>query len=82
MPIPPSYDFLFKLISVGDSGVGKSCLLFRLTKNEFAPTETTIGIEFGSSQTEINGKRIKLQIVAIANLVGYCWSRIISKYFP
>ncbi|ORY46586.1 ras-related protein rab-2B [Rhizoclosmatium globosum] len=43
-----SYEFLFKFISVGDSGVGKSCLLLRFTNNQFMPTETTIGIEFGS----------------------------------
>lgn len=55
-------DYLFKFISVGDSGVGKSCLLHRLTSNDFQPTETTIGIEFGSSVVNIQGKTVKLQI--------------------
>ncbi|KAI8915701.1 ras family-domain-containing protein [Gorgonomyces haynaldii] len=57
-----SYEYLFKYISVGDSGVGKSCLLLRFTNKEFYQTETTIGIEFGSSILKLNGKTIKLQI--------------------
>ena len=57
-----SYDFLFKFISVGDSGVGKSCLLLRFTNNEFMPTETTIGIEFGSQIVAVKEKKVKLQI--------------------
>ena len=57
-----NYDFLFKFISVGDSGVGKSCLLLRFTSSEYHPTETTIGIEFGSLVIPINNKRIKLQV--------------------
>jgi Ras-related protein Rab-2A len=56
------YDYLLKFISVGDSGVGKSCLLLRLTNKEFTPTETTIGIEFGSTVVQIQNKNIKLQI--------------------
>jgi small GTP-binding protein len=50
------------MISVGDSGVGKSCLLLRLTNKEFQPTETTIGIEFGSTILQVANKTIKLQI--------------------
>ena len=56
------YDLLFKFISVGDSGVGKSCLLLRYINKEFQSTETTIGIEFGSSVVTIGSKQIKLQI--------------------
>ncbi|KAJ3381032.1 Ras- protein Rab-2A [Lobulomyces angularis] len=56
------YDYLFKYISVGDSGVGKSCLLLRFTNQEYTATETTIGIEFGSSIVDLRNKRIKLQI--------------------
>ncbi|KAL5040140.1 hypothetical protein RTP6_007189 [Batrachochytrium dendrobatidis] len=48
--------------SVGDSGVGKSCLLLRFTNNEYMPTETTIGIEFGSQVVRVQDKRVKLQI--------------------
>ena len=53
---------VFKFITVGDSGVGKSCLLQRFTTDEFSQTETTIGIEFGSKIININSKNVKLQI--------------------
>lgn len=42
-------DFLFKLIIIGDTAVGKSCLLHRLTNNEFlSDYEVTVGVEFGT----------------------------------
>jgi Ras-related protein Rab-2A len=49
--------------SLGDSGVGKSCLLLRFTDNRFQPIhDTTIGVEFGSRTLIIDKKSIKLQI--------------------
>ncbi|GAB6030966.1 Ras-protein Rab-2A [Chamberlinius hualienensis] len=62
------YDYLFKYIIIGDSGVGKSCLMRQFTDNRFQTDyETTIGLEFGSrvvTLTGNDGKRhqIKLQI--------------------
>jgi len=42
-------DFLFKLIIIGDSAVGKSCLLQRVTTNAFVEDhEVTVGVEFGT----------------------------------
>ena len=42
-------DYLFKLIIIGNSGVGKSCLMHRVTTNEFSEDhEVTVGVEFGS----------------------------------
>ena len=42
-------DYLFKLIIIGNSGVGKSCLMHRVTTNEFSDDhEVTVGVEFGS----------------------------------
>ena len=44
-----SYAFTFKFIIVGDSSVGKSCLLLRFTDGRFKTThDLTIGVEFGS----------------------------------
>jgi GTPase SAR1 family protein len=44
-----SQDYLFKLIIIGNSGVGKSCLMHRVTTNEFMEDhEVTVGVEFGS----------------------------------
>nr|XP_058972215.1 ras-related protein Rab-10-like [Pocillopora verrucosa] len=58
-----SYDYLFKLILVGDSGVGKTDILFRFSDDAFNTTfQTTIGIEFMMKTIELQGKKIKLQI--------------------
>eukprot|EP01091_Cochliopodium_minus_P002764 TRINITY_DN1261_c0_g1_i1.p1 TRINITY_DN1261_c0_g1~~TRINITY_DN1261_c0_g1_i1.p1 ORF type:complete len:213 (-),score=43.99 TRINITY_DN1261_c0_g1_i1:135-773(-) len=57
------YDYLIKLLLIGDSGVGKSCLLLRFCDDSFTPSFiTTIGIDFKIRTIELEGKRIKLQI--------------------
>mmetsp|Transcript_19301 Transcript_19301/g.32881 ORF Transcript_19301/g.32881 Transcript_19301/m.32881 type:complete len:141 (+) Transcript_19301:75-497(+) len=56
-------DHLFKLIIIGDTGVGKSCLMKRVMDNEFKQEhQVTIGVEFGSFGLKINNQVIKLQI--------------------
>lgn len=56
-------DFLFKLIVIGDSGVGKSCLMHRVTTNEFTDDhEVTVGVEFGSLMIKIEECTFKMQI--------------------
>jgi small GTP-binding protein len=58
-----TYDFLFKLILVGDSGVGKTCILVRFSEDAFNSTFiSTIGIDFKIRTVDIEGKKIKLQI--------------------
>ncbi|KDD73586.1 hypothetical protein H632_c2030p0, partial [Helicosporidium sp. ATCC 50920] len=43
------YDYLFKVVLIGDSGVGKSNLLSRFTRNEFClESKSTIGVEFAT----------------------------------
>mmetsp|Transcript_8950 Transcript_8950/g.16241 ORF Transcript_8950/g.16241 Transcript_8950/m.16241 type:complete len:204 (+) Transcript_8950:327-938(+) len=57
------YDMQIKLLMIGDSGVGKTCLLLRYANDSFSPTFiTTIGIDFKIKNVEIDTKRIKLQI--------------------
>ncbi|KAE8213324.1 hypothetical protein CF319_g5357 [Tilletia indica] len=59
----PHYDYLIKLLLIGDSGVGKSCLLLRFCDDAWTPSFiTTIGIDFKIRTIELDGKRIKLQI--------------------
>ncbi|KPJ02192.1 Ras-related protein Rab-10 [Papilio xuthus] len=58
-----TYDLLFKLLLIGDSGVGKTCILFRFSDNHFTTTFiSTIGIDFKIKTVELRGKKIKLQI--------------------
>ena len=58
------YDYLFKLLLIGDSGVGKSCLLLRFADDSWSDTYiTTIGVDFKIRTLELDGKVIKLQIV-------------------
>ena len=48
------YDYLFKVVLVGDSSVGKTSLLSRLTRNEFSiDCKPTIGVEFATWSTEV-----------------------------
>lgn len=57
------YDFLFKIVIIGDSGAGKSNLLLRYTKNEFnLESKATIGVEFATKAIIVDNKTIKAQI--------------------
>ena len=62
-PASLQQDFLFKLIVIGDSGIGKSCLMHRMCHNEFTEDhEVTVGVEFGSLLVRMQGVAFKLQI--------------------
>ena len=57
------YDQLFKLVLIGDTGVGKSCLLLRFADNQFTESYiSTIGVDFRFKTVQVDGKTIKLQI--------------------
>eukprot|EP01099_Mayorella_cantabrigiensis_P003979 TRINITY_DN2989_c0_g1_i2.p1 TRINITY_DN2989_c0_g1~~TRINITY_DN2989_c0_g1_i2.p1 ORF type:complete len:245 (+),score=64.24 TRINITY_DN2989_c0_g1_i2:96-737(+) len=74
------YDYLFKVVLIGDSGVGKSNLLSRFTRNEFnLESKSTIGVEFATRSIQCDGKTIKAQIWDTAGQERY--RAITSAYY-
>ncbi|KIY62515.1 ras-domain-containing protein [Cylindrobasidium torrendii FP15055 ss-10] len=75
-----NYDFLFKVVLIGDSGVGKSNLLSRFTRNEFnLESKSTIGVEFATRSINVDGKTVKAQIWDTAGQERY--RAITSAYY-
>ena len=73
-------DYIFKIVIVGDSGVGKSNLLARYTLNEFhQESKATVGVELQSKVYNIDGKVIKIQLWDTAGQERY--KSITSAYF-
>ncbi len=57
------YDFLFKILLIGDTGVGKSCLLLQFADEIYTDTYiSTIGVDFKIKTIQLNGKTVKLSI--------------------
>jgi len=57
------YDMIFKTVLVGDSGVGKTNILSRYTRDEFCiETKSTVGVEFGTRKIKIKNTNVKIQI--------------------
>lgn len=74
------YDYLFKIVLIGDSGVGKSNILSRFTRNEFSvESKSTIGVEFATRSIEIEKKVVKAQIWDTAGQERY--RAITSAYY-
>ncbi|XP_028780341.1 ras-related protein RABA1f-like [Neltuma alba] len=74
------YDYLFKVVLIGDSGVGKSNLLSRFTKNEFSrESKSTIGVEFATRSISVDDKVVKAQIWDTAGQERY--RAITSAYY-
>jgi GTPase SAR1 family protein len=77
-------DYVFKIVLTGDSGVGKSNLLSRFTRNEFSlESRSTIGVEFSTKEVQIDGKNIKVQIWDTGNIFNIysLLSKIILFFF-
>ena len=55
-------DYTFKILIIGDSGVGKTGFLHRLIEGSFSESfETTIGVDFKTKNFQVDGKKIKTQ---------------------
>ncbi|XP_002730440.1 ras-related protein Rab-43-like [Saccoglossus kowalevskii] len=58
-----SFDFLFKIVLIGDAGVGKTCVVQRFKSGTFLEKQhSTIGVDFTMKTLHIDGKKVKLQV--------------------
>uniref|UniRef100_A0A4W5N2F5 RAB19, member RAS oncogene family n=1 Tax=Hucho hucho TaxID=62062 RepID=A0A4W5N2F5_9TELE len=58
-----SFDFLFKIILIGDSNVGKTCVVQSFKSGQFSERQqNTIGVDFTVRTVDIEGKKIKMQV--------------------
>ncbi|CAL9133021.1 ras-related protein [Musa troglodytarum] len=74
------YDYLFKVVLIGDSGVGKTNLLSRFARNEFSfESKSTVGVEFATRTIHVDNKLIKAQIWDTAGQERY--RAITSAYY-
>ncbi|XP_022097269.1 ras-related protein Rab-15-like isoform X2 [Acanthaster planci] len=74
------YDILIRMLMIGDSGVGKTCMLCRFTDEGFiTPHISTIGIDFKMKNLELEGNRIRVQIWDTAGQERY--DTITTQYF-
>ena len=63
MSLSNRFDYSFKFILVGDTGVGKTSIINRFVENRFDFNHSfTVGVEFASKNIIINGKVIKMKI--------------------
>lgn len=68
------YDFLFKLVLVGDASVGKTCVVQRFKTGAFSERQgSTIGVDFTMKTLEIQGKRVKVGGPAWGRRAGVAW---------
>ena len=77
---PSNYQYIFKLILIGNSGVGKSCILQRYMKHTFEESyKCTIGVDFLMKSIVINGQTVKLQLWDTAGQEKY--KSMVSSYY-
>ena len=77
---PSNYQYIFKLILIGNSGVGKSCILQRYIKHTFEESyKCTIGVDFLMKSIVINGQTVKLQLWDTAGQEKY--KSMASSYY-
>lgn len=85
--VDQEYDYLFKIVLIGDSGVGKSNILSRFTRNEFClESKSTIGVEFATRTLQVGldsylwkcmwsiyNLLINLLFLLVFNIDQYCY---------
>ena len=71
-----NFDYLFKLVLIGDAGVGKSALVHRFKYNTYVDRQaSTIGVDFIIRSVTVDGKKIKVIVYAILQENPVCQRR-------
>eukprot|EP01051_Picozoa_sp_SAG22_P003972 SAG22_NODE_204_length_15309_cov_12.747206_6_plen_115_part_00 len=75
-------DYLFKSLVIGDSGVGKSCLLLRFAQDKYEQNYlSTVGVDYYNRTISISGSRVQLQVLSAAgnpcSHLRSCWPRCV-----
>ena len=74
------HDYVCKIVLIGESAVGKTNILSRLSRDEFRPDSTaTLGVEFGTKIIVIDAKKIRIQIWDTAGQERY--KAITNSYY-
>lgn len=70
--VDQEYDYLFKIVLIGDSGVGKSNILSRFTRNEFClDSKSTIGVEFATRTLQVIFYVLHFSTLEFSNKLSY-----------
>lgn len=70
------------MVVIGDTGVGKSCLLLQFVDRRFSSVhDLTIGVDFGSRIIELGGEKVKLQIVSSVIFFLHKFNQLILFFF-
>eukprot|EP00002_Diphylleia_rotans_P008045 TRINITY_DN1773_c0_g1_i3.p1 TRINITY_DN1773_c0_g1~~TRINITY_DN1773_c0_g1_i3.p1 ORF type:complete len:102 (+),score=12.26 TRINITY_DN1773_c0_g1_i3:49-354(+) len=76
------YDYLFKVLIIGDSGTGKSCLMTRFVDDTYSDHFiSTIGVDFKIKTLSLQEKVIKLQIISIPRNLSILYFSDVCIYF-
>lgn len=87
-----NFDFLFKIVLIGDCGTGKTCVVQRFKNGTYVERHgNTIGVDFSMKTLTVDGKTVKVRetlvnlVIVITEIItvtdmGYSWSRTISYY--
>ena len=81
-----SFDYLFKIVLIGDAGVGKTCVVQRFKSGTFLEKQhSTIGVDFTMKSLIVDGKKVKVGLfdamimIFIINLIIYCFIKMYSR---
>lgn len=66
-----TFDFLFKIVLIGDCGTGKTCVVQRFKNGTFIEKHgNTIGVDFSMKTVVVDGKKVKVKRLVCTTLIS------------